>query len=472
MLFERFEDNDLSQFSYAVGCPGAGKVAIVDPRRDIGVYLSFAEANDLEVSHVLETHIHADFASGARELAEVTGAELCISAYDTGEAFEVQFPHTELQDGAEIVVGNVKVRAVHTPGHTPEHMAYLVYDLSRTAEVPELFLTGDFLFVGSIGRPDLLGEEAKIELANKLYDSIHEKLPGLPDGLEVHPAHGSESMCGAGISGRPMSTLGYERIANPYLQPMERQNFVDTVLGSVPPFPDYYRRMKQLNSDGPASLHDRPAPKPIDADQFKALTEDGCVVVDLRNKEAFAGGHVPGAYYVGHRPAMWGSWTVPYETPILIVGDDGDHANAGAVGLGRVGLDDVRGYLRGGMERWEEHGFDVATIGFISSNDLSRRLEDGAFINVLDVRGDAQWESGAISGAAHVIAGHVANRLDEVPDGSHPLAIVCNTGFQSTIVGSVLARHGYGELFNVTGGMDAWRRNGLPLNPHGPQSAT
>jgi hydroxyacylglutathione hydrolase len=472
MLFERFEDNDLSQFSYAVGCPGAGKVAIVDPRRDIDVYLAFAEANDLEISHVLETHIHADFASGARELAEVTGAELCISAYDTDEAFEVQFPHTELQDGAEIVVGNVKVQAVHTPGHTPEHVAYLVYDMSRTAEVPELFLTGDFLFVGSIGRPDLLGEDAKIELANKLYDSIHEKLPGLPDGLEIHPAHGSESMCGAGISGRPMSTLGYERIANPYLQPMERQNFVDTVLGSVPPFPDYYRRMKQLNSDGPASLHDRPAPKPIDADEFKALIEDGCVVVDLRNKEAFAGGHVPGAYYVGHRPAMWGSWTVPYETPILIVGDDGDHANAGAIGLARVGLDEVRGYLRGGMERWEEHGLDVATIGFISTSDLSRRLEDGAFINVLDVRGDAQWESGAISGAAHVIAGHVANRLDEVPDGTHPLAIVCNTGFQSTIVGSVLARHGYGELFNVTGGMDAWRRNGLPLNPHEPQSAT
>jgi hydroxyacylglutathione hydrolase len=469
MLFERFEDNDLSQFAYAVGCPGAGKVAIVDPRRDIDVFLKFAEEQDLEITHVLETHIHADFASGARELAEVTGAELCISAYDTDEVFEAQFPHTELQDGDEVVVGNVRIKALHTPGHTPEHMAFLVYDLSRTAAVPELFLTGDFLFVGSIGRPDLLGHEAKLGLANQLYDSVCNKLTDLPDGLEIHPAHGSESMCGAGISGRPMSTLGYERIANPYLQPMERDVFIEKVLGSVPPFPEYYKRMKQLNSDSAPNVHGRPAPKAIEAHEFKDLIAEGYAVVDLRNKESFAGGHVPDAYYVGHRPAMWGSWTIPYETPLLIVADDSEQACQGAISLTRVGLDDVRGYLRGGIEKWEEAGFRVATMGFISPGDLSDRLEDGAFINVLDVRGDGDRETGHVSGSTHVIAGHVANRLDEVPTADHPLAIVCNTGFQSTVVGSVLARHGYKELVNVTGGMFAWRDNGLPLNPHEPQ---
>jgi hydroxyacylglutathione hydrolase len=446
-------------------------VAIVDPRRDLDVFLDFAADNDLQITHVFETHIHADFASGARELAEITGAELCLSAYDTGEVFEVQFAHTELEDGAEVRIGNVRIKAVHTPGHTPEHMSFLVYDLSRTDEAPELLLTGDFLFVGSIGRPDLLGEEAKLGLANQLYDSVRNTLADLPDGLEIHPAHGSESMCGAGISGRPMSTLGYERVANPYLQPMERDEFVEKVLGSVPPFPEYYKRMKRLNSDGAPSIHDRPAPKPVEAHEFQSLIEEGHVVVDLRSKEAFAGGHVPGAYYVGHRPAMWGSWTVPYDTPILLVADNAEQARRSAVGLSRVGLDDVRGFLRGGMDRWEEHGLDISTLGFLSPNDLSHQLENGEFVNVLDVRGDAEWESGAISGAAHVIAGQVPDRLDEVPPSNHPLAIVCNSGFQSTVVGSVLARHGYKDLFNVTGGMNAWRQNGLPLNPHEPQPA-
>jgi len=465
MLFERFEDNDLSQFSYAVGCPGAGKVAIVDPRREIGVYLRFADEQGLTITHVIETHIHADFASGARELAEVTGAEHAISKYDTGETFEATFPHRDLEHGDEIVIGNVKIEAVHTPGHTPEHMSYLLYDMSRSVDVPEIFLTGDFLFVGSIGRPDLLGEEAKIALANHLYDSVHEKLKGLPDGLEIHPAHGSESMCGAGISGRPMSTLGYERIANPFLKPMPRQEFVDFVLGTVPPFPEYYKKMKALNSVGAKSIHGRPAPAPVDVRSAHDLLDDDHILVDLRNKESFGGGHVPGSYYVGHRPAMWGSWTLPYDRPILFLADSTEQALAAARGLASVGIDDVRGYVRGGIEAWENAGYDIATMGFVAPMELSRKLEEGVYINVLDVRGNPEWEAGHISGSTHVVAGYVQDRLGEVPAPGRPLAIVCNTGFQSTVVGSVLERHGYSRIFNVTGGMNAWRDNGLPLSP-------
>ncbi len=467
MLFERFEDSDLSQYSYAVGCHGAKKVAIVDPRRDIDVYLNLAQEHDLQIAYVLETHIHADFASGARELAEVAGAELAISAYDSGAVFEVRFAHTELRDGDEISIGGVQIKAVHTPGHTPEHLSYLVFDTNRSAEVPELLLSGDFLFVGSIGRPDLLGEEAKRGLASQLYDSIHQALPALPDGLEVHPGHGSGSMCGAGMSGRPMSTLGYERITNPYLQPMSRETFIDQILAASPPFPEYYKRMKRLNSDGPPSLSQAPQPQPIDAGRVAELLAEGQVIVDLRDQAAYAAGHIPGAYYVGQSAAMWGSWTLPYDRPILLLARDEGHAAAAWYrGLARVGIDDVRGYLEGGMDAWQEHGLEVVATAQVTPQQLAERLAGGSRTPVLDVRGNPAWATGHIAGATHVIGGHVQDRLEEVPaPGDEALAVVCNTGFQSTVIASVLERAGRGDVVNVTGGMTAWRAADLPLDP-------
>lgn len=461
MLFDRFEDADLSHYSYAVGCPGAGRVAIVDPRRDIEVYLDYARDHGVAISHVLETHIHADFASGARELAEVTGAELMLSAYDEGEAFDVSFPHTEVREGDSATLGNVRIEALHTPGHTPEHLSFLVYDLSRSDSMPGQMLSGDFLFVGSIGRPDLLGEEAKRGLANRLYESVTERLPDLPDGLEIHPAHGSGSMCGAGIGGRPMSTLGYERIANPYLQPMTREQFVDRVLGNVPPFPDYYRRMKQLNAEGPPALRGRAAPEPLDAETFAESLAGGAVAVDLRDKDAFAGAHVASSLYVGHRPSTWGAWVVPYETPILLVARSPEHAEEAQVALARVGLDDVRGFLAGGLDGWAESGRPVARVEILEPDELHQRMQSGDHPAVLDVRGDAPWRSGHVEGAHHVIAGELQARVGDLPAG--PVAVVCNTGFQSTVAAAVLQRAGRHAVSNVAGGMNAWKAAGLPV---------
>ena len=213
MLLERIEDTGLSQYSYIVGCPGAGSRAVVDPRRDVDVYTDFAAREGLEIRYVLETHIHADFASGARELAARTGAEIALSSCDAGEKYETAFPHRELADGDTITIGAVRIQAVHTPGHTPEHMAYLLFDGNRSNTVPMAMLTGDFLFVGSLGRPDLLGDDAKRELAGRLFESVRDKLADLPDGLEVHPGHGSGSMCGAGMSGRPISTRSSKLMA-------------------------------------------------------------------------------------------------------------------------------------------------------------------------------------------------------------------------------------------------------------------
>jgi hydroxyacylglutathione hydrolase len=249
VLFERFEDHGLAHHSYVVGCESAGIVAIVDPGRDVDVYQGFAHQRDLRITHVLETHVHADFASGAKELAERSGAELWLSAYDAGELYEVAFPHHRMHDGESLTLGRVRLEARHTPGHTPEHLSFLGFDLARAPTTPQILLSGDFLFVGSLGRPDLIGEDAKVGLANQLYDSVHRVLPPLPDGVEVHPAHGAGSMCGAGLSTRPMSTLGFERIANPYLRAgLSREAFVAEILGHVPPFPPYYKRMKQVNS--------------------------------------------------------------------------------------------------------------------------------------------------------------------------------------------------------------------------------
>lgn len=471
MLFERFEVEGLSHYSYAVGCPGARTMAVVDPERNVEVYLEFARARRHTISHVLETHIHADYASGARELADRAGAEHCVSGHDRGETYEASFPHRDLADGDAIEIGAVRIVALHTPGHTPEHLSFLVYDGARSREVPELLLSGDFLFVGSLGRPDLLGEQAKLGLARQLYSSVRDRIAGLPDGLEVHPAHGAGSMCGAGMSGRPHSTLGYERLANPYLDPaLDEERFVERILATVPPFPPYYLRMKQLNADGapPVGAVSSRAHAP---GEFHRLAGSGHVVIDLRDQLAFAGGHIPGALSIGEADTfvVWAAWLVPYETPLLLVAEDQRQADVAARALVRVGLDDVAGHLDGGIRTWRNHGWPVRQTPVLSVQELHERLASGAPIGVLDVRTGEEWERGHIDGAVNIHGGQVADRLGELPPGT--LAVVCDRGYRAGAVASVLERAGYDNVFNVTGGMSAWRGAGLPVTRAGAEVA-
>jgi hydroxyacylglutathione hydrolase len=463
VLFERFEDRGLAHYSYVVACERAGVAAVVDPRRDIDVYLDFARARHLRISHVLETHIHADYASGAHELAKRADAELCLSDYDSDEMYEVSFAHRPLRDGDSIELGRVRIEARHTPGHTPEHVSFLVYDTARAA-IPEILLSGDFLFVGSVGRPDLLGDSAKQALAERLFDSVR-KLDPLPDGLEIHPAHGAGSMCGSGMSGRPMSTLGFERIANPYLdRGLTREAFVRRVLEHLPPFPPYYTRMKALNSTGPPPLGALPGSQAIAPGTFGQLVTEGHVVIDLRDPLAFAGAHVPGAFGIGAGTNLstWASWVVPYETPILLVAPHGE-INEAVRALVRVGLDDVRGFLEGGMAAWIAAGHDVARIPLVSAEEIHDRLADDPALKVLDVRSDDEWGQGHVCGAVHVMGGQVPERARELAQGDPPLAVICSTGYRSTVAASVLARAGATRLINVAGGMTAWRESGLPI---------
>jgi hydroxyacylglutathione hydrolase len=455
LKMERFEVPGLAHYSYVLW--SGGQAVVVDPKRDYDTYVEFAAARELRITHILETHIHADYASGAKELAQVSGAELWLSPYDRGEDFEVQFPHREFADGHEFQVGDALVKAVHTPGHTPEHLSFLLHDLAR-GKHPLALLSGDFLFVGSLGRPDLLGEAAKMKLAEQLYDSLYQRIAHLPDGVEVHPAHGAGSMCGAGMSDRPQSTLGYERVANLYFGMQDRAKFIEQILATVPPFPDYYRRMKRVNSEGARALGGIPGGTPLSPQQFRTLAEaPEAVVIDMRRPEAFGGAHIPHALNVGAGPtlAMWAAWVVPYDRPLLLAGDDSTDLEAARRALIRVGLDDVRGYLKGGVRAWLEAGFPQAHIPQISVNELRGRLAQGAF--VLDVRTKNEWDAGHIEGAHWLMAGDLQKHVGDLPRDK-TIHVICGTGYRSSIATSVLRRAGFGDVVNVAGGMSAWNR--------------
>jgi hydroxyacylglutathione hydrolase len=466
MLIERIEDRGLSHYSYVVICEGAGQMAVIDPRRDVDVYLDLARSRDLRIGHVLETHIHADYASGARELAATSGTELWLSAYDAGELYDVHFPHNELLDGGSVTFGSVRLEAMHTPGHTPEHVSFLVYDTARSASVPMTMLSGDFLFVGSLGRPDLLGEEAKLELAKRLYRSVYDKLKDLPDGLEVAPAHGSGSMCGAGMSGRAVSTLGFERIANPYLQPgLSEEQFVRKILDSVPPFPDYYRRMKVLNSQGPSILRGLPGRDvKLSLQEFRAHRDAGAIVIDVRDQLGFGAAHIPASYGIpgGPKLSTWASWVVPYDQPLLLVAPEEGTVHEAIRSLIRVGLDDVRGSLRGGIETWIAAGLPIEQTPQVAPVAIARKLGAGEAVHIVDVRGDGEWASGHVAGARHVMGGHVAACAEQLRQLDGTIAVICGSGYRSTVASSVLQRAGLTNVVNVTGGMNAWRQSGLP----------
>lgn len=464
LLYQRFIPG-LAIASYLVGDEKSGEAAVIDPTRDVGEFLRYAEEHGLHIRHVIETHVHADFVSGSKELKARLGGEPMIHCSGYGGAdWTPPYADRHFKEGDEIHLGKVRLGCLHTPGHTPEHVAVTLTDASRSADVPWLLFTGDFLFVGDVGRPDLLGEETQRRLARELYRSLFEKLPAVPDFTEIFPAHGSGSLCGKAISSRRSSTVGYERRFNPALAGKPEPQWVNDLMAGMPLAPPYFRRMKKVNREGPAVLGpELPGQKRWSAKQVYEQTCDRCLVLDVRSKEAFAAAHVPKAINIplGQNLPTWAGWVLPYDHPTLVVLDDPADMAEVTTHLIRVGFDDVKGHLEGGIDAWENAGYTLNTLTTISVHELQRKRQEGQRLTVLDVRTEGEWDAGHIDGAVHVHGGKLQERFAEVPR-DRPVAVVCGSGYRASIASSFLQREGYEGVHNVMGGMTAWKAAGLP----------
>ena len=452
MKIERFEINGLAQYSYVVS--DGGEAAVIDARRDVSEYVEYARQHSVRITHILETHIHADFAAGSLALAAATGAELDLSGYDRGEHFVYAMPHKVLRDGDAVRVGGVRLQAMHTPGHTPEHLAFLLFE--GDASEPVAMFSGDFVFVGSLGRPDLLGEAAKIGLAHLLYASV-QRVKLLPDAVEIYPGHGAGSLCGAGMHEGSESSIEFERAHNPYFGFGEVE-FVEKILASVPAMPDYYPRMKALNAQGAAAIELLPTLDVVEPEVFDALRKEADVrVIDLRPAGAFGAGHVPGAISLGADGslALWAGWLLDAEARLLLVSEGGDD-EASRMELARVGLDRVWGYLDGGMQAWVDAGLEVERTRLITAEELEAEGD----VLIVDVRNDSEWKEGSIAGAKHIPLGVLARSVGQL-DKSVPIVMVCAGGYRASAAASLLQREGFENVSSLSGGMEAWRRKSV-----------
>jgi hydroxyacylglutathione hydrolase len=382
-----------------------------------------------------------------------------------GKDWTPPYADTIAADGHEVEVGSIRLQAIHTPGHTPEHVSWALFDDSRSKDTPWLVFTGDFLFVGDVGRPDLLGEEAKKQLAHQLYNSVFERLPALPDITEIFPAHGAGSLCGKAISSRRSSTVGFERRFNPALKQKLEEEWVRDLMAEMPLAPPYFRRMKRVNKEGPAIIGpELPGQKRWTAKEVHNRVCENCLILDVRSKESFAAAHIPSSINIPFSPNVptWAGWVLPYDRPTLIVTDSAAHVPEVVTHLLRVGFDDVQGYLQGGIDTWETSGYPLGTLSTWSVYRLAERLKSGdGKLTVLDVRTEKEWNSGHIDGAIHIHGGKLEERFADVPRDK-PVAVICGSGYRGSIAASFLKREGYEDVANVVGGMSAWKAAGLP----------
>ena len=471
MILKRFYDDKLAQASYLIGCAATGDALVVDPNRDVDQYIRAAESEGVEITHITETHIHADFVSGARELAEHTGARLYLS--DEGDenwkyAFAKEYDAVLLRDGDTFRVGNIHIEAVHTPGHTPEHLSFVVTDTAG-ADRPIGVLTGDFVFVGDVGRPDLLEKAAKVAGtmeagARTLFRSI-QRFKQLPDYLQIWPGHGAGSACGKGLSAIPHSTVGYERMFNWGLTVEDEDEFVHAVLAGQPEPPKYFGEMKRINKRGPRVLGGPRRPQRIAETRLPRLMEQGALVIDARHAAEYAQAHIPKTINIplDRSFTTWAGWLIPYDRDFyLILNDSCTHCVDEAVrDLAMIGLDRVEGYF--GTEvlaSWARHGGELGTVPQITSRELVERL-GGDEVAVLDVRGAAEWEAGHLPTVANIPVGYLEERIDEIPRG-RPLVVHCQGGARSAIAASLLRARGFDNVVNLTGGFTEWQSAGYP----------
>jgi glyoxylase-like metal-dependent hydrolase (beta-lactamase superfamily II)/rhodanese-related sulfurtransferase len=455
MYFEQFYLGCLAHASYLLGSDG--DAVVVDPQRDVDIYLQAAADHGLTIKHIFETHLHADFVSGHRELARRTGATIYI-----GAKANAHFPHVGLVDGLEVPFGRAKITALETPGHTPESVCLLVTDLEKSSR-PWAVLTGDTLFLGDVGRPDLSPNHTPQMLAGQLYDSLHKKLLTLPDDVVVYPAHGAGSLCGRNMRAERSSTVGTERLTNYALQIATRDEFIRQLTENLPARPDYFLKDAEINREGAAALDELPRLRSLTPQEVKSLMEQGVLALDVRPGDEFAAGHVPGSVNIAlsGQFATWAGTVLGLEARPILIADADEQIAEARIRLARVGLDAGQGYLVGGVKGWESVGYPLAKTAQMNVDELVRELPSGK-LSVLDVRREPERNAGHVEGSGWWSLDRFKSELPTL-DKNRKIAVHCKSGYRSMVACSLLQRAGYENVINVSGGFDAWEKAGAPV---------
>ena len=453
MYFKQFYLACLAHASYLIG--SEGEAAVVDPQRDVDQYIQEAQTGGLKIKYVIETHLHADFVSGHRELAARTGAEIVF-----GEKAGATFSHRAVRDGDELDIGRLKLRIMETPGHTPESICVLAID-TELSDRPQKVLTGDTLFIGDVGRPDLAGAKGYTPqiMAAMMYDSLHEKLLQLDDAVEVYPAHGAGSMCGKNLSTETSSTIGHQRKFNYALQPMTKEEFVRVMTTDLPEAPAYFSKDAEINRAGAPALNGLPRRAALSPAEVCKLAAQGYVILDVRAAAEFGAGHVPVALNIGlgGQFASWAGSLIPMTSPIVIVADSEEQVEEAQLRLARVGLENVQGYLAGGMNAWQQAGLELALVPQIGVAELKELIETQPNLQLIDVRRPAEYESGHAPHAVSAPLAKLRERLSQLNlQPTEPVAVICAGGFRSSAATSVMQQAGFTNLLNVAGGTKAW----------------
>jgi len=465
MYFEHIYEEGLAQASYFIGCQKTKEAIVIDPRRDIEVYLEIAEAKDYNITHVTETHIHADFLSGSRELAAATGAKLLLSD-EGGKDWEYQFDHTGLKNGDVIKIGNVSLEVMHTPGHTPEHISFLLTD-GAASDKPIMIFTGDFVFVGDIGRPDLLEKAAGIvgtqEVgAKQMFESL-KKFKSLPDYVQVWPGHGAGSACGKSLGAVPSSTVGYEKIVNWALKIEDEDEFVNQLLDGQPEPPKYFAMMKKLNKFGPTVLGGIPHPAKLTLNQFREALSKNVTIVDARDKLSFAGGHVRGSINIQDNSefSTWCGWLLQYDEPFVLIANE-DRIQELTEALVRIGMQNFYGYVSD-LDRWADQCHELETVDQITVSQLKDLIDKNSNqIEIIDVRSYLDFNESHIPKSKNVFAGYLLDKMKELPEDKSKI-VYCQSGNRSSTAASSLMSVGIKNVMNLTGGFSAWEKEKLEL---------
>ena len=454
MYFEQFYLGCLAHASYMLASDG--EAVVVDPQRDVELYLKAAEEQDVTIRHIFESHLHADFVSGHKELAARTGAKIYM-----GAQAGATFPHVPVRDGFELNFGKASIRVLETPGHTPESICLVVTDEEKSSS-PWAVLTGDTLFIGDVGRPDLSPGHTPAQLAGLLYDSLHNKLLTLSDGVLVYPAHGAGSLCGKNMRAERSSTIGTERLTNYALQIKSRGEFVTRLTSNLPARPEYFLKDAEINRTGASALADLAPLRAIAPSELKTLLNAGEIALDVRPGEAFAAGHVPGSVNIAlsGQFASWAGTVLGLSAHPVLIAESDSQLEEARLRLARVGIELLDGYLRGGVAAWKQAGFPIATITQITVDELKPYLQSHN-VQVLDVRREPEWDAGHIESATWW---PLDNFRVSPPEMSHdaPIAVHCKGGYRSMIASSLLQRAGFKQVINIVGGFDAWQQAKLP----------